>query len=195
LDSLFGVDHHSSAVDHLADLSSILGNDDIGSDDIPSLKAILPSNVTALLDTPADTLVATSPDGSSSTLLPIAGAAPDPAHVSILGEATSMTPGHSIDFPAPVTSEGDVLFRGNSYTDYHVALQTVGPSSAANNLASTLSSATSTTPDTVSLAHVDSLAPNSPASSTTSPPAQHQDTSLAHVTSTLDDLSLRGHTH
>ena len=166
LDSLFGADNHSSAVGHLGDLSSILGNDDIGSDDATStLKGIFSGDGTASLDKLADTSPATSPDGSSNTLLPIAGGAPDPAHVSIIGEATSVTPGHSIDFPTPVSPEGDVLFHGNSYTDYHVALQTIGPSVVSNSVTTALSSVASTTHDTASLAHVDSPVPNPPASS------------------------------
>jgi hypothetical protein len=194
LDSLFGVDNHS-VVGHVSDLTSIISNDDIDSDDATSaLKGSLTSNGTASLEKLADVLLATSPDGSSNMLLPAAGGVPASAPVSIVGEGTAVTPGHSIDFPAPVLPESDVLFRGNSYTDYHVALQTMGPIAGSNSIATTLTSVAST-PDTTSLTHVDSPAPNPSAASSATPTVQHQDTSLIHITTTLDDLSLRSHTH
>jgi hypothetical protein len=44
---------------------------------------------------------------------------------AVVGDATDVTPGHSIEFSTPPpSSEGDALFQGNKYTDYHMALQT-----------------------------------------------------------------------
>ena len=195
LDSLFGSDNHSTA-GHLGDLSSIIGSSSLGSDDaVSALTGSLGSSGTASPDKLVDALLAPSSDGSVGTAVAAASTFSDAAHISIVGEATAITPGHSIDFPAPVLPESNVLFQGNNYTDYHVALQTVGPSTVSNSIATTLTSVASTTPDTTSLAHVDSPAPNPPASSLAAPTTQHQDTSLTHITTTLDDLSLRGHTH
>jgi hypothetical protein len=202
LDSLLGGNNHL-VVGHLGDLTSIIGSGDIGSDDAISalkgnpLTADLGSNGSASLEKLADASLATLLDGNLDTRLPVVGTAPvvatlsDPAHVSIVGEATAITPGHSIDLSAPALPEGDVLFRGNNYTDYHVALQTAGPSAVSNSIPATLTSVVGT-PDATSLAHVDNPAVNPAASAST---AQHQDTSLTHLSTTLDDLSLRSHTH
>ena len=46
------------------------------------------------------------------------------AIVHTVGEATDVTPGHSLEFSTPPSSEGDALFQGTKYTDYHMALQT-----------------------------------------------------------------------
>jgi hypothetical protein len=193
LDDLFGGDNHSPA-GPLGDLSSIIGSSSLGGDEATSaLTGSLGSNGTASPDKLVDALLAPSSDGSLGTALPVAGAISDPAPVSIVGEATAITPGHSIDFPAPVLPEGDVLFRGSSYTDYHVALQTVGPSTVSNSIATTLTSVAST-PDATSLAHVDAPVAN-PAVASSAPTAQHQDESLTHIATTLDELSLRSHTH
>ena len=114
------------------------------------------------------------------TRLPVVGTAPvvgtlsDPTHVSIVGEATAIIPGHSIDFSASALPEGDVLFRGNNYTDYHVALQTAGPSVGSNSIPATLTGVAGI-PDATSLTHVDTPAANPAASSSTASTAQHQD--------------------
>ena len=42
--------------------------------------------------------------------------------VNTVGEATDVTPGHSLEFSTPPSSEGDALFQGTKYTDYHMAL-------------------------------------------------------------------------
>jgi hypothetical protein len=186
LDSLFGGENNS-VVGHVSDLTSIFGSDGATS----ALSGTLGSNSGASFGKLADAFLATSLDGGSDTRLPVVSTVSDLAHASIVGEATSITPGHSIDFSAPAVPEGDVLFRGNSYTDYHVALQTAGPSDASNNVAATPTSVTST-PDTASLAQVDPAAVNHAVPSVT---AQHQDLSLIHISTTLDELSLRGHSH
>jgi hypothetical protein len=202
LDSLFGVDNHS-VVGHLGDLTSVIPSGDISSEDpISGLKGNLGNNGAAPLGVLTHAFAATSPDGSPNTGLPIVGIVPavgavsDPAPVSIVGEATAITPGHSIDFPTPGLLEGDVLFHGNSYTDYHVALQSAGPSAGSGSIAAALTSVPST-PDATSLTHVDApvatVAPSS--SAATAATVQHQDALLTHISTTLDDLSLRSHTH
>jgi hypothetical protein len=196
LDHLFGGDNHS-ATGQLGDLSSIIGSGSgsLASDDATStLTGSLAGSGTASFDKLVDAFLAPSSDAGLGTALPVASTTSDAAPVSIVGEASAVTPGHSIDFPAPVLPEGDVLFRGNSYTDYHVALQTVGPSTVSNSIATTLTSVASS-PDAASLAHVDTPVTNSAASSSPAPTAPHQDTSLTHIATALDDLSLRGHTH
>jgi hypothetical protein len=189
LDSLFGGGNHSSAPDHPGGLASVVGGNDIGDHDpLSSLKSISAGDSTASLDKLTESVT------TAHLPSPIANEASAPAQLSILGEATSMTPGHSIDFPAPASPEGDVLFRGNNYTDYHVALQTVGPSSGDHSLATPLTSVPGIATDTTSTIHVESPTPTTPTSSSTAP-VQHQDASLAHIAPTLDDLNLRGHTH
>jgi hypothetical protein len=44
--------------------------------------------------------------------------------VQTVGEATDITPGHSLELSTPPSSAGDALFQGTNYTDYHMALQT-----------------------------------------------------------------------
>jgi hypothetical protein len=197
LDSLLGGNNHSF-VGHVGNLTSIISSDDaISPIKGNPLTADLNSNGTASLEKLADAPLPNLPDFSLETGLPVVSTAPvvgavsDLAHVSIVGEATAMTPGHSIDFSAPALPEGDVLFRGNNYTDYHVALQTTGPSAESNSIPATTISVASTH-DATSLAHVDSPAVNLVASTST---VQHQDTSLTHISTTLDDLGLRSHTH
>jgi hypothetical protein len=179
LDRLLGGDNHNhSVVGHLGDLTSVITSGDIGSGDpISALVGNLGSNVL-----------------SSKTDLPVVGAVSDPAHVSIVVEATAVIPGHSIDFPTPALPEGDVLFHGNSYTDYHVALQSAGPSPGSGSIASTLASV-SGIPDATSLTHVDAPVANAAPLTSTTATEQHPDVLLTHMSTTLDDLSLRSHTH
>ena len=115
----------------------------------------------------------------------------DIAHASILGDATNETPGHSIDFPAPAVPEGDPLFLGNHYTDYHVALQTTVATTAGTSVAETPTDVTGVA-DTSSLVHAD------PQGATNTAPAQaqpHQEAQLTHIATALDDLNPREHTH
>jgi hypothetical protein len=201
LDRLLGDDNHShSVVGHLGDLASLIGSGDIGSGDPTSALVgnigcdVLSSNSAASLGTLPDAFAATSPGGGSNTDLPVIGAVSDPAHVSIVVEATTIIPGHSIDFPTPTLPEADLLFHGNSYTDYHVALQSAGPSSGSGSIAPTLASM-SGIPDATSLTHVDTPVANAAPSTSTGAPVEHPDVLLNHMSTTLDDLSLRGHTH
>jgi hypothetical protein len=46
--------------------------------------------------------------------------------VHAVGEATDVTPGHSLEFSTSPSSAGDALFQGTKYTDYHMALQNGG---------------------------------------------------------------------
>ena len=115
----------------------------------------------------------------------------DLAHARILGDATNETPGHSIDFPAPAVPEGDPLFLGNHYTDYHVALQTTVATTAGTSVAETLTDVTGVA-DPSSLVHAD------PQGATNTAPAQaqpHQEAQLTHIATALDDLNSREHTH
>jgi hypothetical protein len=221
LDRLLGGDNHNhSVVGHLGDLTSLTGSDGISHappghlDDLPSVITssdigsgdpisalvgnlacnVLSSNSAASLGMLPDAFAATSPGDRSNTDLPVVGAVSDPAHVSIVVEATAIIPGHSIDFPTPALPEGDVLFHGNSYTDYHVALQSAGPSSGNDSIASTLASV-SGIPDATSLTHVDAPVANAAPLTSAAATVQHPDVLLTHISTTLDDLSLRGHTH
>ncbi len=191
LDSLLGGNDHTSG----APLGpSLLGSG--GGDDPTALVKGIVSSATPSLEKLADGLLPTPADGHS-VLAPVATAASDPGTlnlVGIIGSPTSVTPGHSIDFPSPLPPEGDVLYQGNNYTDYHQALQTIGPS-APSNIDTALANVVSAGSDPASLAHVDSPAPNPPPSSPAAPPPQHQDASLVHLDTALDDLSLRTHTH
>jgi len=201
LDSLVG-GHDHSIVDQLGDLTSIMSGEDIGGDNaIWSLRSnALTGNLSSsgALEKLSDASSAMLPDNSLDSRLPVVSAptfvtVSDSAHISIVGEATAITPGHSIEFAAPVLPEGDVLFRGNNYTDYHVALQSTGPSAESNSIPSSIIGVV-TTPDATALAHVDTPAINTASSSETST-AQHQDAPLSHLATTLDDLSLRSHPH
>jgi hypothetical protein len=119
------------------------------------------------------------------------GANTDLSTVSIVGEATDLTPGHSVDFPAQPVPEGDVLFSGTNYTDYHVALNTGVSSSAVNGITATTTTVTHTH-DAASVSPVDS--PN--ASHASEPPApEHHDVSLPQVSNVVDELGVRGHSH
>jgi hypothetical protein len=221
LDRLLGGDSHNhSAVGHLGDLRSLIGSDGIGhalpghlgdltsdviSGDISSGDPIsalvdnpgcnvLSSNTAASLGMLPDAFAATSPGDRSNTDLPGIGAVSDPVHLSIVAEATAIIPGHSIDFLTPALPEGDVLFHGNSYTDYHVALQSAGPSPGSGSIASTPASVLGIL-DATSLTHVDAPIANAAPSTSTAATVEHPDVLLTHISTTLDDLSLRSHTH
>ena len=221
LDRLLGGDSHNhSAVGHLGDLTSLIGSDGIGhalpghlgdltsdviSGDISSGDPIsalvdnpgcnvLSSNTAASLGMLPDAFAATSPGDRSNTDLPGIGAVSDPVHFSIVAEATAIIPGHSIDFLTPALPEGDVLFHGNSYTDYHIALQSAGPSPGSGSIASTPASVLGIL-DATSLTHVDAPIANAAPSTSTAATVEHPDVLLTHISTTLDDLSLRSHTH
>lgn len=193
---LGGDDNNHPVVGHLADLTSVITSGDIGSGDPISALVddvgsnVLGSNSAASLGMLPDAFAATSPGGRSNTDLPIVGAVSDPAHISIVVEATAIMPGHSIDFATPAVPEVDVLFHGNRYTDYHAALQSAGPSPGSSSIAPTLTSM-SGMPDATSLTHVDAPVANTATAAT----VQHPDVLLAHIATTLDDLGLHSHTH
>jgi hypothetical protein len=201
LTSLIGSDGTSHALPgHLGDLTSVITSGDIGSgDSISALVGNLDCNVlssksAASLGLLPDAFAATSPGDGSNTDLAVVGTVSDPAHVSIVAEVTAIIPGHSIDFPTPALPEGDVLFHGNSYTDYHVALQSAGPSPGSGNIAPTLTSVSGIA-DATSLTHVDAPVANTAPSISTAATVQHPDVLLVHISTTLDDLSLHSHTH
>ena len=219
LDRLLGGDNHShSAVGHLGDLRSLSGGighafpghlgdltsdvitGDIGSGDPTSALVdnpgcnVLSSNTAASLGMLPDVFAATSPGDRSNTDLPGIGAVSDPVHFSIVAEATAIIPGHSIDFLTSALPEGDVLFHGNRYTDYHVALQSAGPSPGSGSISSTPASVSGIL-DATSLAHLDAPIANAAPSTSTAATAQHPDVLLTHISTTLDDLSLSSHTH
>jgi hypothetical protein len=196
LDRLLAEDNHDhSVVGHLGDLTSVIP----GGDPIAALVGniggtVLSSNSAASVGTSLGDLAGTSTGGEANTDLPFLGAVSDPAHVSIVVEAAAVMPGHSIEFPKPAPSEGDVLFHGNSYTDYHVALQSAGPSSGSGSTAPTPTCASGTA-DATPLTHVDTPVANAAPSASTGATAQHPDALLTHIATTLDDMSLHSHTH
>jgi hypothetical protein len=120
-------------------------------------------------------------DTSLPIVTPVLDASPvsNVPPVSIVGEATDITPGHSIDFLAPPPAPSDVLFSGNSYTDYHVTLQTAGPTVVANTVAAI---STMNTADATAVAHVDAPVISHPAAPS---PTDHQDPSLTHLPGAL----------
>jgi phage-related protein len=73
-------------------------------------KAATPATDLGIEGTPADLAARTT-----SPATPV---------VQTVGEATDVTPGHSLEFSTPSSSAGDALFQGTNYTDYHMALQT-----------------------------------------------------------------------
>ena len=211
LDRLFGGDDHShSVVGHLGELTSLIDGDgtshvlpghlgalttvitsaDIGGGDAISAlvgnlaRDVLGSNSATSLGMSPDAFAATSLGVKSKTDLPVVGATSDSAHVGIVVDATAMIPGRSIDFSARALPEGDVLFHGNSYTDYHVALQSAGPSPGSGSLASTLASVSG---NLDALAHVDAPVANAPPSTSVAATVSHPDVLLSHISTTLDD--------
>jgi hypothetical protein len=191
----------SMSVQSLGDSTSLL---DVGhANNVPpevsnvlassSVSYELGNDVSGVLETVNNAASATSPDSGSNT----ASTVSDVPHVSIVGEATDMTPGHSIDFPAQPTSPTDVLFSGNSYTEYHVTLQSEAPSVVGSSSIATATS-TADTAEAASLSHVDAPAVSHSAALPTAP--EHQDAALTpsssiQATSGLDELSVRGLAH
>jgi hypothetical protein len=93
--------------------------------------------------------------------------------VHTVGEATDVTPGHSLELSTPSLSEGDALFQGTRYTDYHMALQTgISPVGSTISESASVPAITAPPVEQPSLAHADS-------SAVTQPPEQaapeHQD--------------------
>ena len=176
--ALLDVGHLSDAI---SEPSSVVATSGLSSD--------LGSDASATLEkASAPALSISHESGSNTNLL---STVPDAPHVGIVGEATDLTPGHSVDFPAQPASEGDVLFSGTSYTDYHVALNTGVSSSAVNGITATTTTVMNTH-DVASLSPVDT--PN--ASHASEPPApEHHDASLIQVSNAIDELSVRGHSH
>ena len=130
-------------------------------------------------------------DGGAGTAASVVSAVPDAPHIGIVGEATDLTPGHSVDFPAQPVPEGDALFVGTSYTEYHVALNT-GVSSGPLNGPTAITTTVTSMHDAASLAPINS--PN--ASHASEPPApEHSDVSLTQVPNAVDELSVRGQSH
>ncbi len=129
-------------------------------DSVLSGKGLL--DVGHLNDVTSSVVATSGLSGDLGGRLPIITAISDAPPVGIIGEATDITPGHSIDFSAQALPEGDVLFSGHSYTDYHVTLQTEGPSVVGNSIAATATSVTNTH-DAAPLSHVDSPAVSHPA--------------------------------
>jgi hypothetical protein len=119
--------------------------------------------------TPADLGIEGLPGG-------LAEGTTSPAIVHTVGEATDVTPGHSLEFSTPPSSAGDALFQGTKYTDYHMALQT-GVTPVGNAISESASAPAITAPpvEQPSLTHADS-------SAVTQPPEQaapeHQDLTM-----------------
>jgi hypothetical protein len=130
--------------------------------------------------------------GSSANTNPsMVSTVSDAPYVGIVGEATDLTPGHSVDFSVQPVPEGDVLFSGTNYTDYHVALNTAVSSSAVSGIIATTTTVTNTH-DAASLSPVDSAN----ASHAAGPPVpEHHDASLTQVSNAIDELGVRGHSH
>ena len=151
----------------------------------------LGSTASATLEKVSAPALSISHESGSNTNLSMVNTVSDVPHVGIVGEATDLTPGHSVDFPAQPVPAGDALFSGTSYTDYHVALNTGVSSSAVNGIAATTTTMTNTH-DAALLSPVDSPS----ASHASEPPApEHHDVSLTQVSNAVDELSLRGHSH
>jgi hypothetical protein len=136
---------------------------------VPFLDFVASENLDSLLGVSKTLLDASHLNNGILDASPVSNVPPvsDVPPVSIVGEATDITPGDSIDFLAPPPPPSDVLFSGNSYTDYHVTLQTAGPPVVANTVA-TISIIN--TADATALAHVD--APVAPAAPS---PTEHHD--------------------
>jgi hypothetical protein len=118
--------------------------------------------------------------------LAAATASPAAPVVHTVGEASDVTPGHSLELSTPPSSAGDALFQGTKYTDYHMVLQT-GVSAVGNIISEPASVPAIAAPpvEQPSLAHADS-------SALTQPPEQaapgHQD-----LTTPIHSLSVHIH--
>jgi hypothetical protein len=185
-DSLLG-DKGLLDVGHLSDPisepSSVVATSGLSSD--------LGGDVSATLEKVSAPALSISHESGSNTNLSMVSTVSDAPHVGIVGEATDLTPGHSVDFPAQPVPEGDALFSGTSYTDYHVALNTGVSSNAVNGISDTTTTVTNSH-DAASVSPVDS--PNG--SHASEPPApEHHEASLTQVSNAVDELSVRGHSH
>ena len=169
--------------DPISEPSSVVATSGLSSD--------LGSTAGAALEKVSASGLSISHESGSNTNLSMVSTVSDVPHVGIVGEATDLTPGHSVDFPAQPVPEGDALFSGTSYTDYHVALNTSVSSNAVNSISDTTTTVTNTH-DAASVSPVDS--PN--ASHASEPPApEHHEASLTQVSNAVDELSVRGHIH
>ena len=169
--------------DPISEPSSVVATSGLSSD--------LGSTAGAPLEKVSASGLSISQESGSNTNLSMVSTVSDAPHVGIVGEATDLTPGHSVDFPAQPVPEGDALFSGTSYTDYHVALNTGVSSNAVNGIGDTTTTVTNTH-DAASVSPVDS--PN--ASHASEPPApEHHEASLTQVSNAVDELSVRGHSH
>jgi hypothetical protein len=169
--------------DPISEPSSVVATSGLSSD--------LGSTAGAPLEKVSASGLSISQESGSNTNLSMVSTVSDAPHVGIVGEATDLTPGHSVDFPAQPVPEGDALFSGTSYTDYHVALNTGVSSNAVNGIGDTKTTVTNTH-DAASVSPVDS--PN--ASHASEPPApEHHEASLTQVSNAVDELSVRGHSH
>jgi hypothetical protein len=175
---------------HLGVLTSVITSADIGGGDpISALvgnlaRDVVGSNSTTSLGMLPDAFAATSLGVKSKTDLPVVGATSDSSHVGIVVDATAMIQGRSIDLSARALPEGDVLFHGHSYTDYHVALQSSGPSPGCGILASTLASVSG---NLDAPTHVDAPITNAAPSTSMAATVSHPDALLSHISTTLDD--------
>ena len=209
--SALSISHESGSSTNLLDLGSSNDVDGLsggkGLLDVGHLSEVMPepssavptsglskdlgSTAGATLEKVGGPALSISQESGANTDLSTVSIVSDAPHVGIVGEATDLTPGHSVDFPAQPAPEGDVLFSGTNYTDYHVALNTGVSSSAVNGITATTTTVTHTH-DAASVSPVDS--PN--ARHASEPPApEHHDVSLPQVSNVVDELGVRGHSH
>jgi hypothetical protein len=209
--SALSISHESGSSTNLLDLGSSNDVDglsggkgllDVGhlSEVIPEPSGAVPtsglskdlgSTAGATLEKVGGPALSISQESGANTDLSTVSIVSDAPHVGIVGEATDLTPGHSVDFPAQPVPEGDVLFSGTNYTDYHVALNTGVSSSAVNGITATTTTVTHTH-DAASVSPVDS--PNASHASEPAAP-EHHDVSLPQVSNVVDELGVRGHSH
>ena len=179
-------------------MDGLLGGNNIGHPNVVTseVSSVLGSDVGGALKQSGGALM-TSPESGSDIKLPVVSLVSDLTPVGgVFGEGTDIASGGSINFPAQALPQGNVLFTGNSYTDYNMALQTHSSSGAGNIIAETLTSVTA------SPSQAD--APVVSHDAGTPPPApEHQDASLnqinqistALVSPAVDQLSVTGHVH
>jgi hypothetical protein len=134
-----------------------LGNS-ISQNQMGLAKAVTPATDLGIQGVPSDLTA-----GTTSPATPV---------MQTVGEATDVTPGHSLEFSTPSSSAGDALFQGTNYTDYHVALQTgistlagAPPESAIGTTSESASvpAVTALPVEQPSLTHADSSAVTQPA--------------------------------
>jgi hypothetical protein len=114
------------------------------------------------------------------------GTTPDAAPVvHTVGEATDVTPGHSLEFSTSPSSAGDALFQGTKYTDYHMALQNGGSLLGTTSESVSAPTITALPSEAIVLTHADS-------SAVTQPP---EPAAPEHQTLTTSTHSLTVHIH